>query len=553
MKAQNWLPVAASCILLAFSACSQDDHAVNPQSDALAGTGASGTDIYLAPSGDVTGVTDSDAIENALNAVKTTGSTVYLAAGHFYVSRMIQAPGFSGTLQGAGKDNTIIDIVRKGPNDGEGFEFWYDPLDYMYWSGGQSPPPDGDAYPYVFALHYPSGDIAIRDMTIRASDPAPCDPWQRYSHTKTCLETIISIFGTVVPVNTTVENLRLEGAESSGGGFGGLNSTHGMWIIGGPYWGSDLNGAYGHGSHNLTGCEFEKVGGANVTYMVGIWEGSTITVGGPRDDENTFTDVGNTPVRLVLLKDSDLEVTNNTVTNTNPRGFAIVLRELYGCHIQVTQNSVTNSWRAAVDIWNVSGCQIQVSGLETFDASGVWVYNHRDLDPSTITITHNTIRMRPGTDYSAIELWNRSGQYNGQQTMNVTARFNTISSPSHVVPFGPIFSYWVDDALVANNTITGAGLIAVYVGFYGNPGNSWTLLGNNVENFAGVAAIYLGTGTSNCRVVGRASDNVIDAGTNNVLVGVNNMSYKELGQDISDAISQKLAQMEEEGNLKIKP
>ncbi len=64
-------------------------------------------DITVDPSGDMSGVTDADAIENALIAA-VPGDVIELAEGTFYINRTLVAPGFNGTLRGAGKDETTI-------------------------------------------------------------------------------------------------------------------------------------------------------------------------------------------------------------------------------------------------------------------------------------------------------------------------------------------------------------------------------------------------------------------------------------------------------------
>jgi len=68
------------------------------------------------------------------------------------------------------------------------------------------------------------------------------------------------------------------------------------------------------------------------------------------------------------------------------------------------------------------------------------------------------------------------------------------------------------------------------------------LLGNNVKNFtAGAAPILLADGTSRCTVVGgNNKTNVLDAGTDNILVGVNNMFGNDPGQEIKEAMKRKL-------------
>ncbi len=64
--------------------------------------------IIVHPSGDMTGITDAAAIEDALNLVGPHG-VVQLDAGDFFLNRPVSAPeGFSGMLRGKGKEATAI-------------------------------------------------------------------------------------------------------------------------------------------------------------------------------------------------------------------------------------------------------------------------------------------------------------------------------------------------------------------------------------------------------------------------------------------------------------
>ena len=195
----------------------------------------------------------------------------------------------------------------------------------------------------------------------------------------------------------------------------------------------------------------------------------------------------------------------------------------------------------AVALWNLDHCNVNVSNLDTYNSSGIWVSQFwPDLEPNTFVFSHNNIRMPPGTDWAGIELWNVAGE------MDVVISNNNILSSNNIVPFEGIFSYGVDGAVVKNNKIEGDGWSAVWVEPDGVAGKEWRLIGNNVETFdpGSWAQIYLGYGTFNCTVVGGSNKtNVIDTGTNNIIVGVNNMGYRELGQDIKEAIEKKKEMM----------
>ncbi len=65
------------------------------------------TMVNVYPSGDMTGMTDANAIEEALRNA-SPGATVILKAGKYFVGRPIVTPGFHGILKGEGPDKTRI-------------------------------------------------------------------------------------------------------------------------------------------------------------------------------------------------------------------------------------------------------------------------------------------------------------------------------------------------------------------------------------------------------------------------------------------------------------
>ena len=123
---------------------------------------------------------------------------------------------------------------------------------------------------------------------------------------------------------------------------------------------------------------------------------------------------------------------------------------------------------------------------------------------------------------------------------------NTICSVDAYAPFGPIFTFGVQNAVISNNKISGRGPAAMYLGVFGEPSSNLMVKANNVENwettddqygFPAIAPIRLGSGTSGYTVLGGdCSVNVFDEGVDNTLVGVNNVPGNSLGFDISNAM-----------------
>jgi len=196
-----------------------------------------------------------------------------------------------------------------------------------------------------------------------------------------------------------------------------------------------------------------------------------------------------------------------------------------------------------LDLMHLSGCTVTVSRVETYDTQGIYLEQGlgMGLEPSTFIFTHNNFRMFPGHNFAGIEIWNPSGHPDEGVQHDILISHNAFYSPSCKEPYAAIFAKRVSGAVVTNNKISGAGECAIYVEPWGGDEyGDWRLIGNNLQNFdASLAPIFLGGATANCLVVGGPGDNVIDNGIDNVIVGANNMGYRELGQDIRDAMQKK--------------
>jgi len=103
----RWLYATLVLVLLA---CTEEEvlhnDAVSTAID-KAGSRRLSHSIKVRPSGDMSGFTDANAIENALLTI-SPGGTVLLAAGKYFIARPVVAYGFNGTLQGEGKKETRI-------------------------------------------------------------------------------------------------------------------------------------------------------------------------------------------------------------------------------------------------------------------------------------------------------------------------------------------------------------------------------------------------------------------------------------------------------------
>lgn len=142
-------------------------------------------------------------------------------------------------------------------------------------------------------------------------------------------------------------------------------------------------------------------------------------------------------------------------------------------------------------------------------ASGSPVFN---LINSTVTISRNKY------------------QDTGFDAADTTELINTNLAFTHNQVDGALFGFWVytnitessGSNLLIRNNVFHATYGIYFEGTFG-AGNKCLLKGNNVQNVTDIG-IYLGPGVSGCTVIGGSNKtNVLDLGTGNILVGVNNM------------------------------
>jgi hypothetical protein len=136
-----------------------------------------------------------------------------------------------------------------------------------------------------------------------------------------------------------------------------------------------------------------------------------------------------------------------------------------------------------------------------------------NLSDASVVITHN--------DYTGIFVAS-----DGDDLVNVTYEFS-----HNTVEDGPIgLDLWdnylpehVGSTYLVTNNVFRTDWVGVMFEQTFGAGNECLILGNNVQGVADLG-IYLGPATIGCTVVGGGNrTNVLDLGTDNVLVGVNNM------------------------------
>ena len=214
--------------------------------------------IVVSPSGDVTGVQDANAIEEALRTVDP-GGTVNLKKGQFYLGRVIEVEGFDGTLKGAGKGKTIIEAVE---NSEPGSYLVLDPF-------------SGFDIPVVFFLLNPINSVQISDLTVEVNEPNPSteyfNPWGGGpTHALTYIFYLSAISSHIF--NTFVNHVRARGAS---GDFDGFNLLVPV----------DIRNSAASSIHVVEHCEFENAGADGLHHLFA--PGSSVIV-----RYNTFDNIG---------------------------------------------------------------------------------------------------------------------------------------------------------------------------------------------------------------------------------------------------------------------
>ncbi|RED44734.1 right-handed parallel beta-helix repeat-containing protein [Seonamhaeicola aphaedonensis] len=344
--------------------------------------------IVVAPSNDMTGVTDADNIEAALNEAKATGGTVYLSDGlmntkdSYYVSRTIRVEGFNGAFLGEHKDKTMIHAGRK--SDSEGFSPGF--------STARNSP-----VAHIFQFDKPTDHVTIKNMTVLVKDDQPSEVYNGNTFLGVAFELIGGHF------NTTIEKIRIEGNESSAdGNLFGYNLNWGLHVM--PWGDGPMGGPppRTQGTLTIKNIDIENLATQAITFM-DYRDGSEVLinniiaknvgvglVGERINDSNvlvenfkatphnritaptmifwgiesgvTITDskIENSQGRFsIMIRNSpNSTIANTTIKNSNNVDATILLNN--SSHSKVTNTSFINcnAGRAAIRIFNATDCSI---------------------------------------------------------------------------------------------------------------------------------------------------------------------------------------------------
>jgi hypothetical protein len=279
------------------------DSVTEPGDDELepAFNAAPAADFTIDPSGDLTGVTDADAIEQALIAAGP-GDVIELAAGTFYVGRTLIAPaGFGGTLRGAGKDETTIMGV------GTGSAPFGNAL--INFPGGPGFI-DGSAF---FFFPQPSGHVAVSGLAILLPDNFVTEP-DPFGGTDLTAFIVVQLGPD--DCNTSFTDLRLQGTATTNAVL--------PWFVHQPLWGIGVTGwdvafpSFSSGGHHaVKGSDVSRVGIQALVHQ--MFRGASVEIA-----DNTLTAVKQVITRW--LDGANVSITGNTM-NTYSWGGIVVTQE----------------------------------------------------------------------------------------------------------------------------------------------------------------------------------------------------------------------------------
>jgi hypothetical protein len=435
---------------------------------------------------------DSTNLQCALTeAASVPGATVGLSPGRFYLHQGVVTRNFRGRLTGAGRDATFLETIP----------------------GGMFPNPEPFAH-HPAVLVFAEGDVLVTDLTLRARGLGELVTHGIIQGKHAGIYVTGRTTGVRdrerSAVNVAVERVRVMG-EPNGGVPLGTNLVGAIRITGesivkrdrfGGTWIEYAKPISGEFFIRSTEVDHSLNGLTSLAQLVD----STVVIGGKPADGNAAANCGD-PIR---------------------NGPAVQLIDSSNTRFDVSHNTTTDCSAVYVEQGAIGRF-----GLD-FGPTGIFP------TPSRYVFEQNTVRQARGSIWAGFELWNLTDAV-GVNAIEAVISGNDIDSPDHVAPFGAIFTASVHGAVISTNRVTGAGRAAIYIGPQGLGSDRGSILAaNNLEGFDPIAAgVILGPRTSEISVVGHAGTNVIDLGTNNVLVGVNNMGNTSLGQDIAAAMQLK--------------
>ncbi len=425
------------------------------------------------------GVDDTATLQTALDyGASHAGCVLQLSAGK-YLTRQLFVENFCGTIKGMGMGKTTIEALSKLPVTSD------DP----FYSN-----PNGPQNPWPVLMQFTDGDVSFSDLAITFPAAHATQDYIDYNGSEKVTRNILIY---VLRVTGQSANLLLNRVKMEGGlaaqpdpNYGRLNNYMAVDFEPLTFPGT-LSGTL-----TVTASVFLNNNGSILAFAL---DPGKVIIGGSPSAGNLFQDVEQ-PVYLQFLENSSSEVSYNNMVRTDWVGIGLNQAccgpSRTSSKFVVRHNTITvlPTYGSYYGYW-------WPDGIELID------YDWPSESPSVKSeffVSDNTILLAHDTG---------AGVYALQDAGNT----------------------------IANNRISGTGWAALFL----DGSTQDTLIGNNVQHHTseveGMAPVTLWFNSSlNTVVGGPNAANAVDWGTNNTVVGVNNMHGNPPGPAVCDALKRKV-------------
>lgn len=263
--------------------------------------------VLIAPSGDATGQTDADALQAAISEAEP-GTLIQLAEGTYYLNHVLLAENFQGTIQGAGREKTIITTVGELPVSSDS------PVT-------KNPPSLQNPWPFVLTIV--DGDVTLQGMTWRISERIP----MRFKWGEIEIPAMPAIIAIISSKDgeagkSLLQEIGLEGVAGEFSGYNLIQALYHEGLLDGPK-NEEGKALYQYplrGEHRVNNAYFKKAFAGNSLFNLA--PEATVTI-----EESTFVEVAEGVE--VLDSGGTVIVANNVITPAGGDGVGVIVMQGY--------------------------------------------------------------------------------------------------------------------------------------------------------------------------------------------------------------------------------
>jgi hypothetical protein len=430
-------------------------------------------------------------IRNAFKAAMAAGrgSTVQLAAGHFYMNNIL-VKGIDGHFKGAGRRDTVVDCLR-GLNPAL--------------PGCVRLP--GDAYSSFIVFE--GGHPRVSDMTFDITAKDLCEIWDGATFVEYCIWIRNG-------ASSTIDRVSFKSWFDKSRDFSLLG---GITI-------SDASGV-----HTVTRCSFDVFAGLDILNLTG----AKVTVGGTATTGNAFhSDWCN--IDCGGHTDSDVVISHNRMCLSAGTPDSGSWDNIFSVDNRATDVEVSCNTMRSLGWENISFWQpLADDPAAPPPAARVVIGGNTMVNPQY------TLQDVTATGAGGVWLMDEA-----RCGTDAPSRLDAVVADNAIVLdnggfYGGIEGFGTKDTIVTNNRVSGTAVAAIMVGagpslwdWEGPSGGScWQIVGNDVSGLQAVpdggrppAQIWLGQWSNHCKVIGGCTlTTVLDEGTHNVLKNVTELTW----------------------------